>query len=112
MSRLIISICIFLGFALSLGCASDPEKEAKYQRCQDAGGSMDWAYGCAIDGYSMYPWRDEFEQAKLQCIRAGGVPMRSDRNHVYHAGCPNDSSVQCRYAIPKVTCNAKSVVVY
>jgi hypothetical protein len=112
MSRLIILICTFLGFALTLGCASDPETNAKYQRCADAGANFTWAYGCHIDGYSMYPWREQFEQEKLQCVRAGGVPMRSDRDHEYYAGCPNNASVRCRYDIPKVTCNAKSVVVY
>ena len=99
---------LIVGMALLMvGCASLMEDR---QACRDLGGQS-WipdSQKCIVDGYSQDPWRDQWEQEKLKCVKAGGAPYRADRDREYWAGCPNDESVQCFYKIPRVTCNAKS----
>ena len=104
---------LILGMALLMvGCNTVPPE--KHQACEIAGGTYWNKYYemCAIDGYSTDPWRENFEQEKLACVRAGGVPTRADRWRSYFAACPKDENVQCWYNLPRVTCNSKSVVVY
>ena len=100
---------LIVGMALLMvGCNSPARKEA-IRNCHALGATYaDWDHSCVVDGYSQYPWRDQWEQEKLKCVAAGGVPYRADRDREYWAGCPNDESVQCVYKIPRVTCGAKS----
>ena len=102
-----------VGTALLIGgCTAIDNPEAE-QYCAKLGASYSYAWrDCRVNGWQDARFRLAAEDKKLECVRAGGVPVMADRYNggyvnEYWAGCPLDESVQCYYEVPTVSCNAK-----